>query len=136
MAEQILHCCAQRLTLVKDSVDLIDNRRLNSKPARALKCAARRRHSLRNHLHVRLDAGERLGLAETLAHSAITTVLAKTGRNQIACTAQTIEGARVSAHSGTKTQQFTEIACHQSRFVIIAEIYPVARSSCDRKNVL
>ena len=60
-----------------------------------------------------LDMLDVLGAAKPLSDPAITTVLTKTGRNQIAGTAQTIEGARISAHGRAQPQKFRQGPRHQ-----------------------
>src|SRR6476620_6893381 len=82
-SEQFLHRKEKRLVLIKNGVDLIDDRSLHAQPARAFEPALCCRYSFCHHFRVGLDLSQGLGVAEPFAHSSIAAVLTETGRDQI-----------------------------------------------------
>src|SRR5438874_2319617 len=90
-AEQFLHCKKERLVLVKDGVDLIDDRRIHAEATGAFKRALGRRYSFRHHLHIDLDLGQHFGVAQPFTHSPIAAVFAVPGRDQIAHGAESVQ---------------------------------------------
>src|SRR5213076_3089661 len=76
-AEQFLHCKKERLVLVKDGVDLIDDRRIHAEATGAFKRALGRRYSFCHHLHIGLDLGQHFGVAQPFAHPPIAAVFAE-----------------------------------------------------------
>src|SRR5438445_2496293 len=82
-SEQFLHRKEKRLVLIKNGVDLIDDRSFHAQPARTFEPALCRRYSFCHHFHVGLDLGQGLGLTQPFAHPSIAAVLTETGRDQI-----------------------------------------------------
>src|SRR5262249_37856783 len=85
--KQFLHRQKERLSLVKDGVDLIDYRRFHLESTRAFEGAFCRRYSLRHHFHISLDLGQSLGPAQSFPDATIPAMFAEAGGNQIAYTA-------------------------------------------------
>src|SRR5437763_3578301 len=105
-SEQFLHRKEERLVLIKNGVDLIDDRCFHADPARTLECALCCRYPFCHHSHIGLDLSQGLGPAQPFSYSPIATVLTEAGRDQISHAAQSVESARVSTHPGSETQQF------------------------------
>src|SRR6266550_2715725 len=82
-SEQFLHRKEERLVLIKNGVDLIDDRCFHADPARTFECALCCRYPFCHHSHVGLDLSQGLGLAQPFSYPPIATVLTEAGRDQI-----------------------------------------------------
>src|SRR6516165_9812542 len=69
------------------------------------------------------------------ANLSITAALTKTSRNQISSPAQSVKRTKLSTHLRSNPDHFSEGACNERSFGIIAQTEPIASASGNRKNI-
>src|SRR5438270_812492 len=120
---------------MNDGINLIDDRRLDMKFARAFVSAFRGRDSFRDRVGARRNLLDGLAAAEPFTDAAIAAEVAETSGDQIPRAAQSIKRARVAAHRGAEPQEFGESPGDKRSLRVIAESKSVARPGRDREHI-